>query len=126
MNPKRILILVCLAMLAMSVGLFAAEPQAEAQPEAQPEAKKANITMDEARVIALAKVPDGEVTSEELGRLAGKLTFFFDVRTEGQKGVDVVSVNAADGEVVEVKHKTEWAVRRDAQAKRRSSAKNGS
>ncbi len=109
MNLKRTLIFVCLAMLAMSVGAFAAEPQSEA--------KKANLTMDEARVIALAKVPGGEVTSEELGRLAGKLTFFFDVRSEGKKGVDVVSINAADGEVLEVKHKTEWAVRRDAQAK---------
>lgn len=117
MNLKRTLILVCLAMLAMSVGVFAAEPQAEA--------KKANITMDEARVIALAKVPGGEVTGEELGRLAGKLTFFFDIKSEGKKGVDVVSVNAADGEVLEVKHKTEWAVRRDAQAKRRG-AKGGS
>ena len=118
MNPKRILILVCLAMLAMSVGLFAAEPQAAP--------KKANITMEEARAIALAKVPGGEVTSEELGRVAGKLTFFIDVRTEGKKGVDVVSVNASDGEVIEVKHKSEWAVRRDAQAKRRSPGKNGS
>ena len=119
MNLKRTLILVCLAMLAMpaiSAGLFAAEPQAEAQAEE----KKANISMAEARVIALAKVPGGEVTSEELGRLAGKLTFFFDVKSEGKKGVDVVSVNAADGEVLEVKHKSEWAVRRDAQAKRRS------
>lgn len=118
MNLKRTLILVCLAMLVMSASLFAAE--------AQVETKKANITMDEARVIALAKVPGGEVTSEELGRLKGKLTFFFDVRSEGKKGVDVVSVNAADGEVIEVKHKSEWAVRRDAQAKRRSSAKGGS
>ena len=115
MNLKRALILVCLAMLAMSAGVFAAEPQAEAQTEA----KKANITMDETRVIALAKVPGGEVTNEELGRLAGKLTFFFDIKSAGKKGVDVVSVNAADGEVLEVKHKTEWAVRRDAQAKRR-------
>jgi len=116
MNMKRTLIPVCLAMLAMpviSAGLFAAEPQAEE--------KKANITMDEARAIALAKVPGGEVTSEELGRVAGKLTFFFDVKSEGKKGLDVVSVNAADGEVIEVKHKSEWAVRRDAQTKRRSS-----
>ena|SRR5689334_21199410 len=118
MNLKRTLIFVGFAMLAMSVGLFAAEPQAEA--------KKANITMDEARVIALAKVPGGAITSEELGRMAGKLTYFFEVRTEGRKGVDVVSVNAADGEVVDVKYKTEWAVRRDAQAKRKRPGKSGS
>jgi len=81
--------------------------------------------MDEARVIALEKVPGGTVDSEALGRVAGKLTYFFDVRTEGKKGVDVVTVLASDGTVLEVKYKTEWAVRRDAQAKRRNSAKNG-
>lgn len=119
MNLKRTLILLCLAMLAMTGSLFAAEPQAPAA-----EAKKGNITMDEARVIALEKVPGGTVDSEELGRVAGKLTYFFDVRTEPKKGVDVVTVLASDGTVLEVKHKTEWAVRRDAQAKRRN-AKNG-
>jgi len=128
MNLKRTLILLCLAMLAMTGSLFAAEPQGEAKPdETAPaaEAKKGNISMDEARVIALEKVPGGTVDSEELGRVAGKLTYFFDVRTEGRKGVDVVTVLASDGTVLEVKYKTEWAVRRDAQAKRRNSAKNG-
>lgn len=127
MNLKRTLILLGLAMLASTGSLFAAEPQGEAKPdETAPaaEAKKANISMDEARVIALEKVPGGTVDSEELGRVAGKLTYFFDVRSEGKKGVDVVTVLASDGTVLEVKHKTEWAARRDAQAKRRS-AKNG-
>jgi uncharacterized iron-regulated membrane protein len=129
MNLKRSLILLCLAMLAMTGSLFAAEPQAEAKPDMEPpaaEAKKDKISMDEARAIALEKVPGGTVDSEELGRVAGKLTYFFDVRTEGQKGVDVVTVLASDGTVLEVKHKTEWAVRRDAQTKRRNAAKKDS
>ena len=129
MRTKRNLILACiLGSFVMTGSLFAAEPQGEAKPDAAAPAaaaKKGNISMDEARAIALEKVPGGTVDSEELGRLAGKLTYFFDIRSEGKKGVDVVTVLASDGTVLEVKYKTEWAVRRDAQAKRRNSAKNG-
>ena len=130
MRTKRNLILACLlGSFVMTGSLFAAEPQGEAKPDAAApaaEAKKGNISMDEARAIALEKVPGGAVDSEELSRMAGKLTYFFEVRTEGKKGVDVVAVLASDGTVLDVKHKTEWAVRRDAQAKRRNAAKNGS
>lgn len=131
MRLKRNLSLACLlGSFVLTGSLFAAEPQTEAKPdEAAPaaEAKKGNISMDEARAIALEKVPGGTVDSEQLGRMAGKLTYFFDVRTEGKKGVDVVTVLASDGTVLDVKHKTEWAVRRDAQAKRRNAPpKNGS
>ena len=65
---------------------------------------------------------DGAVRLE-LGRLSGKLTYFFDIQTAGKKGVDVVSINASDGTVVSVKHKSEWAMRRDAQVKRRNAAR---
>ena len=120
MRLKRNLTLAgLLGSLLLTGSLFAAEPAAPAA-----EARKANISMDEARVIALEKVP-GTVDLEELGRMDGKLTYFFDIRTEGKKGVDVVSVLASDGTVLDVKHKTEWAARRDAQARRRSSAKKG-
>ena len=116
MKSKRNLTLACLlGSLLLTGSLFAAEPAAET--------KTGNINMDEARAIALEKVPGGTVETEDLGRAAGKLTYFFDIRTEGKKGVDVVSVLASDGTVLEVKHKTEWAARRDAQAKRRSAAK---
>ena len=125
MRLKRNLILACLlGSFVVTGSLFAAEPQGEAAPAA--EAKKGNVSMDEARAIALEKVPGGVVDAEELGRVAGKLTYFFDVRSEGKKGVDVVTVLASDGTVLDVKHKSEWAVRRDAQAKRRSSAKKDS
>jgi hypothetical protein len=119
MRLKRILILACLTgAFVLTTGLFAEEPAAPAA-----EAKKANVSMDEAGIIALAKVPGGELTSKELGRLSGKLTYFFDIQTAGKKGVDVVSINASDGTVVSVKHKSEWAMRRDAQVKRRNAAR---
>jgi hypothetical protein len=119
MRLKRILILACLASsFVMTCSLFAEEPTAPAA-----EAKKTNISIDEAGVIALAKVPGGELTSKEIGRLSGKTTYFFDVRTTGKKGVDVVSIDAGDGTVLSVIHKSEWAARRDAQTKRRNAAR---
>lgn len=121
MKLNRALILAC---LVGSIGgsLFAAEPAPEAKPEPTApaaEAKKDKITMDEARAIAIAKVPGGKMATEELSRLGGKLTYFFDITTEGQKGLDVVAVDAADGTVISVTHKSEWAARRDAKEKRR-------
>ena len=112
----RILLLACVVSLVMAGSLFAGEPD-QAAPAAV--SKSAIVSMDEARAIALEKVPGGELSSEELGRQAGKLVYTFDFRVAGKKGVDVVTVNASDGTVLTVVHKSEWAARRDAQAKRR-------
>ena len=121
MKLNRALILACLVG-SLGGSLFAAEPAPEAKPEPTApaaEAKKDKITMDEARAIAIAKVPGGKMATEELSRLGGKLTYFFDITTEGKKGLDVVAVDAADGTVISVTHKSEWAARRDAKEKRR-------
>jgi hypothetical protein len=118
MKLKRTLLIACLAGSLVTAGsLFAADPAAPAA------AKKANIGLEEARVIALAKVPGGTLSGEELGRPDGKLTYAFDIVIPGKKGLEVVSILASDGSVVSVKHKSEWAARRDAQAKRRRDAK---
>lgn len=117
MKMSRVLLLTCLASsLAMATNLRAAEPE---KPAAPAESKSALVSMEVARTTALAKVPGGVLSSEELSRLGRDLVYVFDFRVEGQKGVDVVTVNAADGTVIDVKHKSEWAARRDAQAKRR-------
>jgi uncharacterized membrane protein YkoI len=118
MKLKRILLIACIAGSLGTAGkLFAEDP---ATPAA--EAKKTGISMDEARAIALAKVPGGELSAEELGRPGGKLTYLFDILIPGKKGLEIVSVLASDGTVVSVKHKSEWAARRDAQEKRRREA----
>jgi uncharacterized membrane protein YkoI len=118
MKLKHTLLIACIVgSLGTAGSLFAADP---ATPAA--EAKKPIISMDEARVIALAKVTDGKLSSEELGRPDGKLTYIFDIQIPGQKGLEIVSVLASDGTVVSVTHKSEWAARRDAQAKRRREA----
>ncbi|HEX3129131.1 MAG TPA: PepSY domain-containing protein [Thermoanaerobaculia bacterium] len=117
MKMNRALLLACLASsIAMASNLRAAEPE---KPAAPAETKSALVSLEVARTTALEKVPGGVLSSEELSRLGRKLIYVFDFRVEGQKGVDVVTVDAGDGTVLEVKHKTEWAARRDAQAKRR-------
>jgi uncharacterized membrane protein YkoI len=117
MKMKRIVLLACVAgSLAAAESLRAAEPEKTAPPV---ESRSSHVSMDVARATALEKVPGGVMSSEELSRLGGKLVYVFDFQVEGKKGVDVVTVNAADGVVVDVKHKSEWAARRDAQAKRR-------
>lgn len=117
MKMNRALLLACLASsLATAAHLRAVEPE---KPAAPAETKSALVSMEVARATALEKVPGGVLDSEELSRLGSKLVYVFDFRVEGKKGVDVVTVDAGDGAVLDVKHKSEWAARRDAQAKRR-------
>lgn len=117
MKMNRAFLLACLASsIAMASNLRAAEPEKPATPA---ETKSAMVTMEAARATALEKVPGGVLSSEELSRLGRKLVYVFDFRVEGKKGIDVVTVDAGDGTVLDVKHKSEWAARRDAQAKRR-------
>ncbi len=128
MQLNRTLIIVCLtSSLLATGGLFAAElqEQTSSQDTTAPEtvAKKARISMEEARVIALAKVPTGTVRAEELNREQDKLAYSFEILVPGKKGIEVVRVNPADGEIVSIKHKSEWADRRDEAAKRRRQAK---
>lgn len=126
MQLNRTLIIACLTgSLAGASSLLAAAPQGQTpQPDAAPAAtaKQTMISMDEARVIALGKVPNGAVRSGELTREEGKLAYTFDILVPGKKGVEVVMVNPADGEILSLKHKSAWADRRDQQAKRRREA----
>ncbi|HEX9940635.1 MAG TPA: PepSY domain-containing protein [Thermoanaerobaculia bacterium] len=123
MQFNRTLLIACLTgSLAGAGSLFAAEPQSQTPPQdAAPTAtaKKTMISLDEARVIALGKVPNGAVRSGELSREHGKLAYVFDILVPGKKGVEVVMVNPVDGEILSLKHKSAWADRRDEQAKRR-------
>jgi uncharacterized membrane protein YkoI len=117
MKMNRILLLACIAgSLATAGSLRAAEPEKTAPPA---DSKSTRVTMDAARATALEQVPGGKLSSEELSRMGAKLVYVFDFEVDGKKGVDVVTVNATDGTVIEVTHKSEWAARRDAQAKRR-------
>lgn len=75
-----------------------AKKEAENQTALQKEVK---ITLDQAREIALKKVP-GKVEEGEIERENGKLIYSFDIRTD--KDITEVQVNAVDGAIVAIEH----------------------
>ncbi len=96
---------IAVSLFAATLGLAPMALQAapkthkvESQADLQKDAK---ISMDEAREIALKKVPSGKIESGELEREHGKLIYSFDIKT-GASGVTEVNVNAIDGKIVGV------------------------
>jgi uncharacterized membrane protein YkoI len=69
-------------------------------------AKQAKISLETARATALAKVPNGEVRSEELEKEHGKLIYSFDIAVPGKSGIQEVNVNAITGKVIGVHHES--------------------
>ena len=70
-------------------------------PKMQPElTKEARISVDQARQIALARVP-GTVIESELGKEKGKVVYEFEIRDKDNKSFDVL-VDAKTGEIVGV------------------------
>lgn len=69
-------------------------------------AKQARISLDAARTTALAKVPHGEVRSEELEKEHGKLIYSFDIAVPGKSGIQEVNVDAITGKVIGVHHES--------------------
>ena len=77
-------------------------------------AAKAKISLAAARTTALAKVPRGQVQSEELEEENGKLLYSFDVKVPGRPGIEEVEVDALDGSVIQVAHETAAAEKAEA------------
>jgi len=109
MKTQRALIITCIAgALAVSGSLFAATSQAKPVRSDVPAAlaKQAKISLDAARATALARVPGGEVRSEELEKEHGKLIYSFDIAAPGKSGVTEVNVSALTGKVLAVHHES--------------------
>src|SRR6185295_17573060 len=105
MNLRRALILICVAVaLALPGSLFASNPVRSDVPASL--AKQAKISLDAARATALAKVPGGQVRSEELEKEHGKLVYSFDIEVPGKSGVEEVNVSAITGKVLSVHHES--------------------
>jgi hypothetical protein len=77
-------------------------------------AAKAKISLDAARTTALAKVPKGQVQSEELEEEDGKLLYSFDIKVPGRSGIDEVEIDALNGSVLNVDHETPAAEKAEA------------
>jgi uncharacterized membrane protein YkoI len=124
MSFRRALTLASLAGALMVPGyLFAANPQAQTTTtqtqttETKSKttvrsdipadlAKQAKISLETARTTALAKVPHGEVRSEELEKEHGKLIYSFDIAVPGKPGIQEVNVSAITGKVIGVHHES--------------------
>jgi uncharacterized membrane protein YkoI len=105
MKIKRTLMTALTAGALMTGASFAATAPAKSDVPANL-AKQAKITLDAARATALAKVPNGEVKSEELEREHGKLIYSFDIQVPGKSGVEEVQVSALNGKVLSKKHES--------------------
>lgn len=86
-------------------------------------AKEAKITLDSARAIAMTRVPNGTIQSQELEREHGRLIYSFDVTTTGKTGVEEVNVSALDGKVIGVHHETPKAEKREAKLEKKEAKK---
>jgi len=70
-------------------------------------AKQATFPADSAQRLALAQVPGGRVTKEELEEEDGKLIYSFDIKVGTQEGVEEVHVDAKTGAILKKEHEGE-------------------
>ncbi|HEX3531505.1 MAG TPA: PepSY domain-containing protein [Thermoanaerobaculia bacterium] len=103
MKIKQML-MIALTSGALMVGAsFASAQKSDIPPDL---AKQAKVSLEAARTTALAKVPGGEIKSEELEREHGHLIYSFDIQVPGKSGVEEVHVNAINGKVIGKKHES--------------------
>jgi uncharacterized membrane protein YkoI len=67
-------------------------------------AKQATFPADSAQRMALAQVPGGRVTKEELEEEDGKLIYSFDIKVGTQEGVEEVHIDAKTGAFLKKEH----------------------
>lgn len=89
-------------------------------------AAETKISLDSARAIALGKLPNGSVASEELERENGHLIYSFDVKLAGKSGIEEVNVNALTGKVLGIHHEGPAAEAKEARADSVAAHKAGS
>ena len=107
MDLKRKLMLTFASAALLTAGsLFAADAKPVRSDVPADLAKQAKITLETARATALAKVPNGEVRSEELEKEHGKLIYSFDIAVPGKSGIQEVNVDAITGKVIGVHHES--------------------
>jgi uncharacterized membrane protein YkoI len=91
--------------LLTSTNVSAQKKDDDDKPVSPKLAKKAKITMEAAREIALKRIP-GTVLEGELEKGKGKLVYSFDIRTADNKIMEV-NVDAKTGEIVLVEEDNE-------------------
>lgn len=67
---------------------------------------KAKLTEDQARKIALAKVPNGTIKEGELERENGYIQWSFDIATPGTRNITEVNIDAISGKILDISQET--------------------
>lgn len=83
------------------MGLAILPALASAQSDAQL-LKQAKISRQEAAKIALGKVPEGKIQSEEIENEHHALVWSFDITRPGSRDITEVLVNAKTGKIVDI------------------------
>jgi DNA-binding beta-propeller fold protein YncE len=112
MNPKCIPLFAASLLLAGNSLFAAADIPAEL-------AKQAKVSLEDARATALAKVPHGEVKSEELEKEHGQLIYSFDIQVPGKPGIEEVNVSAITGKVSGQHHESAKDEKREGAAEKK-------
>jgi len=104
---RKLMMAFAVAALLTAGSLFAAGAKTAPHSDVPADlAKQAKISLETARATALAKVPHGEVRSEELEKEHGKLIYSFDIAVPGKPGIQEVNVSAITGKVLGVHHES--------------------
>ena len=104
-------VLAAIVGFAAVAGAQQPKPKHETQAQLRHEAK---ISLDSARAVARATVPNGRIASSELERENGKLIYSFDMRVKGKSGIEEVNVDAITGALVAHEHESPAAEKREA------------
>lgn len=118
----------CTAALAATAGAQttaqtaqrAAQPRTDIPPAL---AKRAKISLDSARNIAMHRVANASIASQELEREHGRLIYSFDMKVAGKSGIEEVNVNALNGKIVAVSHEGAAAEQKEAAAEKKEPGK---
>jgi uncharacterized membrane protein YkoI len=119
------------ATVALAATAGAQATQQGAQQGTQPKtdippalARSAKISLDSARAIAMKRVANASIESQELEREHGRLIYSFDMKVPGKSGIQEVNVNALNGRVVGVSHEGPAAEKREAAAEKKETSKS--
>jgi uncharacterized membrane protein YkoI len=92
-------VVIAIIFITLASGCATGKSQADLQA-------KANISQNEAEIIAIAKVPGGTVTGCDLSEEKSKLVWSVDISFSGTKDITEVLVDAITGEIVSIEKET--------------------
>ena len=111
------------SVIALTASLVVSATAAAAQQPPVREEKpglfaQAKVKPEDARRIALAKVPNGRIKSAEIEMEKDKLVYSFDIKIPKKSGVEEVLVDALTGDVVSVEHESAASEKKESHKKK--------